>query len=478
MDEKVYKGVWWILGQDEQQYGRLDLSASGKWTLETLTQIDSNSDRMRASTDSFVDIIQGFANARKVTLFRCGRIDIGERLSEFGEPTHVMQTFRVETVLIGEYFDSYEEIKFKEVRVRFSDMNQWIGYEIQASSPVNNTINLKFPEKELAEVFLSPHKVSVKLLAPEKIVSSLKEIRIGLNPLFKLEFARWATYEELKFLIRGLQRFLGFAMRTAVTPLRTYANVITDKEVEIYSNYDMPVNRGIYHIYDGLFLFSEVEDFFQDCVALWFEKLEVEAMEPVVTLLQLSKFYPAIPYETTFLNLAQAAETYHRERRKSRGENKGRYQSDNKWQKGIYKKLMNALPDKLLEDSSNESEEDFRDAVEDSLRYANNYSLITRLEDLLHEVRKIVPEGFLKDGDEIKKTAEDIKKIRNYYTHFSGDEDTKRKAKDAIVISKLSRRLELALETLLLRDIGIPAKVIQSFIESNIRYRYTLGLDQ
>ncbi|MDZ7705442.1 MAG: hypothetical protein U5L04_13285 [Trueperaceae bacterium] len=431
MDERIYDGFWWILGEDEQQHGRLDLSTRGEWILETYNPRDMVQAEAK-SIDSFVGTIQGFANAKEITLFKCNRVGRKEILSGSGSHTHIVQRFRAETVMVGGHFDSYEEITLKEVNVRFSDLDKWIGHTIQASPPKDKTIRLKLPELELAKVSLPPHAVSVKLLALEKTFFSSTEIRVGLDPLFKLEFDEKAGYEKIKFLVCGLQRFLCFAMRTAVVPLKTSAYTENSREVEIYSNYDMPINKGAYNVHNRLFLFSEIEDFFQNCMLFWFEKLK--NVESTINLLQLGRFYQSTPFETTFLNLAQAAETYHRER----GESKGKYQSDNRWKKGIYKTLIDALPEKLLGDSSNELEEDFRKAIKDSLRYAHSYSLNTRLKDLLHDAGKTVPEGFLKDSEATEKTANDIKDIRNYYTHYSGNEEKKRKASDATLVLELS----------------------------------------
>ena len=190
-----------------------------------------------------------------------------------------------------------------------------------------------------------------------------------------------------------------------------------------------------------LFTFQDISDRPEKFLRNWFDKASL--LEPVYDLYYGIVYYPPTNQENIFLNLIQAIESFHRRIFK------GEYIPKKDYEDKVYDILVKAIP--ALEG------QDLKESLESKLRYGNEFSLRTRLRDILKRYNEIMP-GFIPDKkDFINKVVD----TRNYYTHY--DEDLKGRAVSDESLYYLTQRLRRLLEICLLRELGFNLKEIKEF---------------
>jgi hypothetical protein len=206
-----------------------------------------------------------------------------------------------------------------------------------------------------------------------------------------------------------------------------------------------------------LFTYQDVADRFEPYLNTWFERSEV--LNPVFNLYFATLFNPRMYLDQRFLNLAQAAESYHR-RTSDRTILERETFSD------LRRELCAVVDAKGYADESAAT-------LKSKFNYINEIPLKERLRELLNSeeplVRQLIPdpEGFV-------RLASDT---RNYLTHY--DDNLKDKAAEGFELYRLTEQLRFLLELLFLREIGFSAAERTSLVGRHQRYahqrRYFFG---
>jgi hypothetical protein len=147
--------------------------------------------------------------------------------------------------------------------------------------------------------------------------------------------------------------------------------------------------------------------------------------------------------------IIRAIEVFHR--RASVGDH---YLSETEYKKGLLKDLMKPVNEANIET-------EFRNSLTSRLKYGYDYSLRTRLRELLNEYGNEFLSLFV--NKKMSDFINDVVFTRNWLTHF--DEDDRKKAvTDNKELAYLSGRLEILLTILLLNYIGIKKGTIADTI--------------
>ena len=182
--------------------------------------------------------------------------------------------------------------------------------------------------------------------------------------------------------------------------------------------------------------FKTLAEYTASLFASWFTNEEL--LGPVYNLLLSTMFHKGQPLETFFLSLMHAIETFHR---RAYG---GTYMSKASYEP-IRELLVGGVPSGLGQE--------FEKKLKDMMEYGYQYSLRTRLKELLRSLKPETKTRFL-EGDE-KDFIDLVVKIRNYLTHY--DETNRPSILDDIVkMYNLNRRLRALLIVLLLKYQSVP----------------------
>lgn len=149
--------------------------------------------------------------------------------------------------------------------------------------------------------------------------------------------------------------------------------------------------------------------------------------------------------ENTFLNLAQAAETFH-----------ARIHNHTKIPKQAFEKMKSEIL-KLTPLA-------YHEWLKDQFNFGNNLNLQTRLSELVDKYSNHILDEIIGDKDAFTKQ---VKHSRNYYTHYSPS--GKKKALIGHELYILSEKLKALLVSAFLIEVGFPKEKLKGFYD-NIKW--------
>ncbi|MBE9179394.1 hypothetical protein IQ268_12555 [Oculatella sp. LEGE 06141] len=458
MQELEEIGVWWIPSNPEIQVsGLLKFSSSTGIRLELIGSLQEHSK---------VDcpIILGVTQGKLITL--CESRVIHSRSSI---PGFDSEKYTVKIAFIGAHFSSLDEVKFFRVAVEYSYLSDW------ANPPVIKR------QEELEEDNYNIRELNFSYTRPEPVRGSTDQGVLSLvytwqdaGQPFQIDFSQSANFE-----IKSQEEFsFDEWMAKLVFPLQNFITLATDRpnsvtRVLVFSRYgvrsteDTPhftkqdssievIYRSVYTEArqdnrllpdDLLFQLKDIKETFGDTMARW---LAIAAeLDSVCNLFFSTRYSQRMYQENHFLNIVQAAESYHRRRRFNRVLPKEEHE------KRISRIIDNAL------------EED-KEWLKQKLSFSNEPSLKERLIDLRQETSEIISPLITDEDSFIKQ----IRDTRNYLTHY--DKSLWKKAVKEEDLYWLTYTLEVLLQTCFLKELGFSPEQCVALFERNERYQFAI----
>lgn len=407
------------------------------------------------------DIILGISNESElVTLVGCIMTHFeGVKLvqgQESGKPTTI---YSVIFTLVGIHAEKKEDLLFDTISSEIFNLGEWVGIS-----------GFKYP-KFTPEEFKA-RKITIEYLLPEPIEFKIDKITNGtLNFISnrpgmsyyqkkieisqRVEFtAKTNTDKTIEQLLEYLFRFQNFLILALYKS--TYPQGITLKgdkfQVEYTDGKKYRVNVKLYFSifnyqenekpkldFDLIFDYKSIKDDFEQFIQNWFSKYEL--LEPAFNLL-IEQFHRRNQFNVnTFLNLAQAAETFH-----ARTNNHTRIPIDE------YKKMKN----KILKSTPSK----YHPWLKEQFNFGNNLNLHRRLSEILDRYSNDILDVIISDKEEFVKQ---VKHSRNYYTHYS--ENGKKKALKGSELFYLSEKLKLQLVCAFLMEIGFTKEQLSKSLD-------------
>ncbi len=457
MIEKIeYEGIWWLPNKPKEQ-----ISGTLRFTPDEgaiLDLIGSFKDITDINKMLEPEIILGISsNGKKITLHKCF-----ETKSNLSLPGLLTSSFYANMAFVGAHFQKSEDIKFKNLSVHYSYLDEWAhisGFNIQhLFNKREVVIEYKLPEPIQAAIG-GDYKIFIDVRATGPTHSIVqKEASIKQRTYIRVETSEEKSFDEYLNIMYHIQNFSSLGVMEPVYPLAiegiTEANreMINDKThyppVEIfYRLTDTPKAPKTLLPFDMLFTFKNISDRFEVFLGNWFKKADL--LKPVYDLYFGTLYNPRMYLEHRFLSLIQAIESFHQ---RIYG---GEYLS-NKEYKEIYNALVNAIPDGVRSD--------LKDRLKEYLKYGNEFSLRKRLKEIFDKYQEIL-NGFIGDKDAF---IEKVVATRHYHTHH--DEDLKQHAASGEVLYRLTQKLEMLLVICLLTELGFNSKEIKDLFSRNRRY--------
>lgn len=457
-------GYWWLSSNPDKTIAgtlKFDTISGG-----SLNLLGSFQDLTKFGQVFDVDIILGFADGKKVTLYRC--YATGSNMSLItGGPVALKSSFIVNIILLGHHFEKKEDIVFKNLSVNYSYLEDWTqisGFKFALQSDKENhfsqyEVKYNFPEK----LGIKVDDVSISFDYNFRDGGDrIKEVNLLQNTFIKIEPPHECHIDEyFRNFFYHIQNFISLGVGKAVYPLimkgkndncrvELEKGRIVYNDVEVfYRARDFQEASKKLHPLDMVFFLGDVKDELEKYLNNWFKKAEL--IQPVYDLYFATLYSPKMYLQHEFLSLIQALEVYHR---RVHG---GKYVSDESYN-AVYTKLVEAIPGEI--------ENNFKDSLKGKMKYLHEYSLRKRLKKITDDLDDVI--GIL-----IKNKAifiDEVENTRNFLTHYDKSLEDKHKAGNELYM--LTEKMKFLLEMCFLVEMGMSMDKIKALAKRNQRYQY------
>jgi hypothetical protein len=441
-----YTGVWWLPADTSTQlHGTLegDGRSQAKLTLVgTFPIVASQGGIFRA------DVIHGYGR-RGEHLTLCNNLCTSSTmLLSGGIPG---SAFSVGLVVIGQHFDSMEEVRFTSVTATLQHLGDWTGFDPVSVIPVPESSQgppgFDLSLRHLRPLNFKAGDIEIALGVDwEQEIRPTVRHRITLTHWMRLKPPKAIGLDECLKLVYRAQTFLAFGLRWPTQPddVRCHSTKTAEKKADVHLHYGVALPRLATTFrelpMDRCFQAQEIVDTLPENFGKWL----VPALDIVRSLFFSRMYAEAIYMQHDYLTLVQAIEAFHRE---FRG---GRFLTRPQW-KEARRALWTALDQASLPLTSEE-----REKVRQRLSHVAEHNLGSRLASLLEELKDYT-EVFISDKVAFIK---DVLRVRNYWTHYDSNRAAGQLDENEVHI--LTERLEALMELCLMNHVDIPSAVMAS----------------
>jgi hypothetical protein len=461
MNENIeYRGEWFLpSAKNKRINGILTYDTNEGSSLDLFGSFDEKSFIPIMKNE---DIIQGItSDSKQITLYRCFMSKTGGGKSMQGEESGIPTTnYMVGYILEGAHINYPEEINFHKITSEIYNLDEWVGISGFATQKMGLEDIIK---KEIDVHYKLPDPI--KFVINDKLEGQFNFIvnhpgwsrfqkNISLNQRVELIISSESecSLETLLKYLFEFQNFLILALYNRTTYPNNIAlysnNIVKDygngkpvrKRIELYfpiSNRSKVVKPKL--DIEMLFDYKHIREEFPVIIKNWFNKYEL--LEPAFNLL-FEQFYNNDRFSTnTFLNLAQAAETFH-----ARTHNHTR----------MPKKDFNKMKDDIYASVS----KDYYDWLKDQFNFGNNLNLHNRLTEIVAKYSNDILDKIIGNKELFVKQ---VKWSRNYYTHYSSS--GKKQALKGPDLFYLTEKLKIVLVCSFLVEVGFDNEKLTKLLE-------------
>jgi len=443
MEEFEYVGKWWLPEKpDKKVSGKLMFHPAEGFKLELVGLREEFQDFDK----QLQPIILGVTlddKIKSITLYNCSNDGAKTITRENCELLSLL--FYTDVAFIGAHFQKPEDIKFKILYVDYLYLDEWVnisGFTINPQNLFNaDEIVIKYKKPDPIQAVIGDYKIILefKPIYPLSLPIARKEACIKQKTYIKIESSKDISLDECRKIINSVKDFLSFVIAESVYPLTVHGMGANQQvPVEVYYGRFIEIPKAIKKLFPDniLFTFADISDRFAEILKNWIEKVKI--LEPAYYLYFGTLYNTKMYLEHQFLNLIQALEAYHRQKYNGEYEN--------------YKPIYNEF--KKIVDSSN-IDRSFKDALEERLKYLNEYSLTKRLKELFKKYHII--HDFIIDKDNF---IHKVVNTRNYLTHYSGKPQNIAAAEEELY--NIIQKLKIILQICFLKDLGFNDEEIKN----------------
>lgn len=444
-----YVGIWWLPDNPENQfYGTLKFTRNEGAILNVIG-CQNNKNLIEAFKAAFTseltpqEIIHGFsADGKCITLYHCHSISKKNPI-----PGIPQQSFNVNTILVGHHFKNPDDIKFKQVSVHYSYLNEWAnvsGFK-RITKNENKFEDLIFGYEKPANICLTEnkdYKICIDFSYAYFHPFFGKELSIKQEAFITMTFKEYTSFEKCYDLIELFQDFLTIGTMETVYPLSISGEIESDtslnnKSIDItISSLKIPDLVEKINIPDMLFSFNDIKENINFYLKNWFNNAN---KIKYIYGLYFSNLYAPTYIENRFLNYIMAIEGYSRAM--------GHVDLPAEEHKQRIKDVLNAVGEKS---------DEHKNWLSGRLHHTNEPGLEKRLNIILESYQDIF--GGKKEFEEFVAFVYDT---RNDLVHPKGNENSTINPKKLYNNTEL---LKLAVEICLLTSLGFETEYIKKLL--------------
>ena len=438
-----YKGFWWSPDNSDQRIpGQFNINSSNDAILEL--QVDMSKNRFQRQ--EFILLLLGMSGNDRITLHECSLIN-----TQINSSGLITYTFSVQTVFIGVHFCKKEEIRFKEISIRYSNLDEWVGRrDLKVRSSCGDKVTIQFKPSQVTKMQINGYLIAISIRFSRN--ESSTQVNVIQKAWIDISSEQEKNLDDYVSLLNHIRRFLSLLMDAPISTLEMngktkISKIIRENGREAYipiqiRHYIPEWEATIRTIYQHQMLFPlpDVQNQLEIHLRNWIDK--AESLRPVYDLFFATRRNPHIHVESLFLSLTQAIEAYHRRKYD------GKYQADEDYRNGLYKRFLDVIPSNL--------DKDFRDALkEGKLLFANEHSLRRRLQEITKRICLNLPIGFFSQKNKkcLKAFIDKVHNTRNYLNHHTCKLRDKA-VRDPMELHQIAKRLRVILDICLLEEAG------------------------
>ena len=466
------KGYWWIPDNPKEKVqGTLNYTLQDGIYLDIIGYFG---DITRIKENDIIKIIHGLSTDNtKITIFNSFA-----KKGEMHFPGTFETTYLGNLLLLGEHIDDEQNIKFKEILIKFSNLEEWVniyGFEILIdSTPISPfhvlggkmsdefTIHYKNPSSIVSNIN-NEYSIEIAFNCHFTIPFVVKkELNPKQSTRIIIRFPQETNYSKFEEIIFNLQNFFTLGISQPVYPLEIIG--ITEKNKIIMNNQErfVPIKiifrpfTNLSHLetkdpHEMLFTYADILTNFREIIKNWL--LNADKLKSVYNLYFAVRYNSHLLATNQFLNFIQALETY------CSIKYENRYIPHDACSE-IYRGLIGSIPEREIS-----GYDEFKQNLKVKLRYINEYSLRTKVKTLIKDNQEVLSEYIGEKKDFIDRLI----CTRNYLTHYS-KENEKCAAKDLDLI-ELALKTRILVEVCLLNEAGLTMKEIKELFSRNREYR-------
>lgn len=438
VDNFEIMGMWWLPENDKKQIpGILKFVADKEIELEIMgTFYESQKQYFQNEQPMHFDIILGRTN-KGDNLTLLGPEEKGINCGT-GAATYITSSFRCYYILKGIHFLSVDDIKFTKMSVSFTFLDDWLYPKVFKHEGTNAIrYDSMSPRNIRIEKINSIISIDSFLSSSYnfKTVSMSVRSKFIINPIEGSKDLMW--YNDI---ISCLANFLTLVIGKPIYPQTKTAYLLNNDEIDII----FVVSNILYikdiHFSQMMLPYKDLTSYLDKFLNNWFDYSDM--LKPVYDLF-FGTYYAKLYPNFYFLSLIQAIEAFHR---RIYGE-KGEYMTEDEYEP-LRAFITNSIPPKFPDGSNYPI--GFKDALKSKIKYGHEYSLRTRLKQLL-----IVWGPLYSSSDEnLIEFNHNVVCTRNYLTHYEKAPDCRVFEGDCLILINLI--LKSILLIILLTHMGIP----------------------
>lgn len=447
-DSFTVPGHWWLPGETSRIAGELHYDG-GNLTLHLFgafhktkgdTVFDHRPDELE------VDVIHGESfSLQPITAFKAFYTSwhpTVRNLRLIGPAEVDSSILHVHAVLVGKHLLNLEDQRYVKCRIQLRNLEGWLGdFPFKTSD---------FTADGLMTAYARPKKREYQLPVPFNLLQIASSYwRSGVPPVNRYEAVHRAnvlvepsTPRPLKWyseVVGALQQLLTLLAGKPMQTEREWLYADKDKHgLLLYHNRHNINPPEDYGPIDFLLRLPDVENYFSKILSIWLT--QCETIQHAVNIFFSSLREPGAFLESRFLPMIQALEVY------ARADERQTY-IDPKEYAETRPRIESAIPTDI--------DKELRSAIVSKLQYANEYSLRTRLRQLIGTLQPETKRLFCMDD---KAFIEGVIATRNYLTHYSKDSCRILKGVD---LHWATVKLRTMFRLILLRWIGLPETLIR-----------------
>jgi len=475
-----YRGTWFLPSNKELRlFGILTYDRTKGGELELFGNFENERFLHDFKNE---EIIQGVTtDSEHVTLVDCLMVSLGGGTLRAGKEYVVPSVkYKIVFILEGVHVDRKDELKFQKLSAKIQNLNEWIGihgFSLPEYGRQNKEIYISYKRPSNIEFQINNDwngQFFFSVGAPQQP----QKVTVTQNIYFHMSSQSEHSLTDVLRHLYWFQNFLvlGLYGKTYWQEIFLYSDRFTTKlddnitpiRIKCYSyNIDYEAVKPQYSA-EMLFSYQDIKKEFPSLIKNWFEKCEL--LEYQFDLL-FAQFYMDRRFSVnTFLNLAQAAESFHAKTHK--GETKMDADKYKEMKKCILEFVDKKMEERFLKSVEHQDShvvrylnQEYHSWLKEKFNFGNELTLHDRLSSLVDTCSNDMLSSVLGDKE---RFLNQVRQSRNFYTHYSKLQEHTLEDGDLYI---LSEKLKLLLVCAFLLEIGMEHQKLSSLLDSNI-YRF------
>jgi len=323
-----YRGTWFLPSNKELRlFGILTYDRKNGGKLELFGNFENKS-----SLDGFKDeeIIQGVtSDSKRITLVNCFMTSLGEGRFYAGKEYGTSSVkYEIEFILEGVHIDKKDDLKFQQLSAKIQNLDKWIGihgFSLPEDGCQNKETHISYKSPNNIEFQINNDWHGQFFFSFDAPLQPPQKATVTQNIYFHMSSPSEHSLTDLLRYFYWFQRFLviGLYRKTYWQEIilcskrftTQLANTIKLTSIKLYP-YHIDYETVEPQYTDMLFSYQDIKSEFPSLIKSWFEKCEL--LKDSLNLL-FTQFYTDYRFSiNAFLNLAQAAESFHKETHKGK----------------------------------------------------------------------------------------------------------------------------------------------------------------